>query len=89
MATQTIAIHVVPNAPRTCVAGRHGEAIKIKLHAPAIEGRANEELIRFVAEALGLPRAAVRLLRGGKSREKIIAVDDCAGDAQSILLGAA
>jgi uncharacterized protein (TIGR00251 family) len=88
MASQTIAIHVVPNAPRTCVVGRHGEAIKLKLHAPAIDGRANDELIRFVAESLGVPRASVRLMRGGKSREKVVAVDDYTGDAQAALVAA-
>ncbi|OAI42102.1 hypothetical protein AYO41_01080 [Verrucomicrobia bacterium SCGC AG-212-E04] len=88
MAVQTIAIHVVPNARVTCVAGHHGGAIKIKLHAPAIEGRANDELIRFVAESLGVPRASVRLVRGAKSREKIVAVEDFAGDASGSLAGA-
>lgn len=86
MASQTIAIHVVPNAPKSIGVGRHDDAIKIKLHAPAIEGRANEELIRFVAEALGVPRVAVRLRRGGKSREKIVAINNYPGDADAIVI---
>lgn len=89
MVTQTIAIHVVPNAPRTVVGERRGDALKIKLHAPAIEGRANEELLRVVAETREVSRAAVCLVRGGKSREKIVAVDDCPGDAAAGLMATA
>ncbi len=86
MATQTIAIHVVPNAPKSVVVGRHGDAIKLKLQAPAIEGRANEELLRFVAVTLGISRAAVRLRRGEKSREKVVEVDDYPGQAANALI---
>ena len=70
MAAQTIAIHVVPNAAKNCVVGRQGDALKIKLRAPALEGRANDELIKFLADVLGVARANVRLQRGNKSRQK-------------------
>lgn len=86
MAAQTIAVHVVPNAPKTILVGRYGDAIKIKVRAPAVEGRANEELIRFLTESLGLPRHGARVLRGEKSREKIVIVEGVEGDAAARLL---
>jgi len=48
-ASCTLAIKVVPNAPRSAVAGWLGEALKVKVHAPPVEGRANEELCSFLA----------------------------------------
>ena len=70
-----IAIKAVPNAPRNAIAGWAGDALKVKVHAPALEGRANEELRAFLADALGLPRRAVSVERGGKSRQKILRID--------------
>lgn len=71
----TLDLKVVPNAPRNEVAGWLGEALKIKVHAPALEGRANDELCEFLADKLGLPRRAVTLLRGEKSRQKTVRLD--------------
>jgi uncharacterized protein len=68
----TLEIKAMPNAPRSELAGWLGEALKVKVHAPALEGRANEELCDFLAEALRLPRHSVTLLRGEKSRRKIV-----------------
>lgn len=65
----------MPNAPRNEVAGWLGAALKVKVHAPALEGRANEELCEFLAEALQLPKRAVTLLRGEKSRQKVVRLD--------------
>ena len=76
-----IAIKAVPNAPRNAVAGWLGDALKIKIRAPALEGRANEELRAFLADALGLPRHAVSVARGDKSRRKILQIDGLALDA--------
>jgi uncharacterized protein len=71
----TILVHIVPNAKMDGVVGEHGGAIKIKLRAPAIEGKANAALIRFLAEQLKLPRNAIALQRGKKSRDKLIRID--------------
>jgi uncharacterized protein len=71
----TLRVHVVPNARSDSVVGEHGCAIKIKLRAPATEGKANAALIRFLAQQLKLPRYAVVLQRGKKSRDKLIRVD--------------
>jgi uncharacterized protein (TIGR00251 family) len=68
----TLALKTIPNAPRTEIAGWLGDALKIKVHAPALEGRANDELCAFLAEKLRLPKRAVTLLHGEKSRQKVV-----------------
>jgi uncharacterized protein (TIGR00251 family) len=73
--TCRLAIKAVPNAPRSEVVGWLGDALKIKVHAPALEGRANEELCRFLAEALDLPRRAVTVATGNTSRQKRVQID--------------
>ena len=70
----TLAIKAIPNAPRSAVVGGLGEALKVKVHAPALEGRANEELCEFLADTLGLPRRAVTLVQGDKSRQKLVRI---------------
>lgn len=70
-----LAIKAVPNAPRNAVAGWVGDALKVKVHAPALEGRANEELCGFLADALGLPKRAVSVAHGDKSRQKVVRID--------------
>ena len=72
--TARLVVHVVPRARRSTVAGRHGDAIKIKLAAPPVDGAANAELIRFVAARLGVPRSAVTILNGAAARRKTLAV---------------
>lgn len=71
----TIAIKAIPNAPRSQVVGWLGDALKVKVHAPPVEGRANEALCEFLAETLGLPRRAVTVLRGDTSRQKTVRID--------------
>jgi hypothetical protein len=68
-------VHVVPNARSDSVVGIYGDAIKIKLRAPAVEGKANAALIRFVAEHLKVPRHSIALERGHASRDKLIRID--------------
>jgi uncharacterized protein (TIGR00251 family) len=70
-----LAIRAVPNAPHNAVAGWLGDALKVKVRAPALEGRANGELCEFLAGALGLPRRAVSIAHGDKSRQKVIQID--------------
>jgi uncharacterized protein len=76
----TIRIHVVPNAKVNDAVGEHGQAIKIKLRARAIEGKANTALIAFVAERLKIPARQIVLLRGQKSRNKVICIDGITHD---------
>jgi uncharacterized protein len=67
-------MHVVPRARRTEVTGRHGDGIRVKVAAPPVDGAANAELTRFLAERLGVPRRAVTIVSGAGGRRKIIAV---------------
>ena len=64
-----------PRASRTEMAGRHGDALKVRLAAPPVDGAANEALVRFLADQLGVPRSAVRLESGAGGRAKVIAVE--------------
>ena len=71
-------MHVQPGAKRSEVAGRHGDRLKIRIAAPALDGRANDALVAFVAGALGLAKARVAVVKGERSREKLLAVSgDC------------
>lgn len=63
-------VQVVPNASRTAVTGLHDGALRVRLMAPPIEGRANAALLAWLARSLGLPRRAVQLLGGDTSRRK-------------------
>jgi uncharacterized protein len=74
----TLELKIIPNAPRNEIVGWLGSALKVKVHAPALEGRANDELLAFLAEHLGLPRRAVTLLRGDKSRQKVVRIEGLA-----------
>jgi uncharacterized protein (TIGR00251 family) len=71
----TLAFHVVPNAKIDKVVGEHGAAIKIKLRAPAVAGKANAALRRFLAEELKISERGIVLERGQKSRDKIIRIE--------------
>lgn len=68
-------LRVVPNARRSEVVGMHGDAIKVKIQAPAVEGKANEALRDFLADRLQVPARAVEIISGGKSRDKMVAVE--------------
>ena len=61
--------------------GEHGDAIKIKLRAPAVEGKANTALRRFLAEKLSIPQRAIVLEHGEKSRDKVIRIEGLAEEA--------
>ncbi|MDB6174900.1 MAG: hypothetical protein JWL59_4211 [Chthoniobacteraceae bacterium] len=71
----TLRIRVVPNAKRSEVAGVYGEAVRIKIAAPALDGKANEALREFLARRLDLPGRAITLISGEKSRDKIVAIE--------------
>lgn len=67
-------IHAVPRAGRNRVQGPHGDALKISLKAPPVDGKANRELLAFLAEILDLPPRQLSLLSGEGSREKRVEV---------------
>ncbi|MBI4500379.1 MAG: DUF167 domain-containing protein [Gemmatimonadetes bacterium] len=70
-----LVIWVQPRASRTEVAGMHGDAVKIRLAAPPVDGAANEELIRLLADKLGVPRSAVSIAAGRSGRRKTVEVE--------------
>jgi len=71
----TLAVRAQPGAKRTAITGIHGEGqaaqLKIAVHAPSLEGRANEALIAFLAVTFGLPKSAVEIISGELSRSKV------------------
>lgn len=79
-------LHIVPGARQTMVAGLHGDRLKIKVAAPPEKGRANQELLEFLARSLKVPLKDVRLTSGAASRAKVVAVHDISPDLESRLL---
>jgi uncharacterized protein (TIGR00251 family) len=71
----TLRFHIVPNAKQNKVMCEHGAAIKIKLRAPALEGKANAALRSFLAEELKISERKIVLELGQKSREKLIRIE--------------
>ena len=69
-----LSLHVQPGAKKTAVAGLYDGALKIRLAAPPVDGKANECLIAFLAAALDVPKARVTLISGQASRAKRVAV---------------
>ncbi len=70
-----LAVRVQPRASRTEVVGAHGDAIKIRLAAPPVDGAANEELIAFLSKKLGVSKSAVRIVKGDQGRDKLVEID--------------
>ena len=73
-------IHVIPNASRTQSDGTHDGALRVRLHAPPVDGKANLALMAWVAETLGVPKRDVTLLRGQTSKRKQLQVAAAVGD---------
>ena len=70
----SLELKIIPNAARDAIVGWLGDALKVKVRAPALEGRANDALLAFLAGRLGVPRRAVTLVRGDKSRHKLVRI---------------
>lgn len=85
-----LTLHIQPGAKKTEVCGLHGEALKIRLAAPPVDGKANEALIEFVARTLGVPKSRVTLVSGHTARAKRLHVAGVgAAAAESALMAAA
>jgi uncharacterized protein len=69
-------LHIQPGASRTEFAGRHGERIKVRIAARAVDGKANAALIEFLADHYRVPRRNVRITAGLKSRQKRVVIDE-------------
>ena len=81
----TLTLHVQPGAKRSAIAGLHGDALKIRLAAPPIDGRANEALLKFIAGLFSVPMRNVELLQGGQSRHKVVEVTGSTVNPNSLL----
>jgi uncharacterized protein (TIGR00251 family) len=73
MARLTVKVH--PRARRSALAGRFGEAWKLDLAAPPVDGKANDECVRFFAELCGVPRSRVRIVTGAAARMKVVEIE--------------
>lgn len=82
----TLTLHVQPGAKKNGIAGTHGEALKIRLAAPPVDGKANVALLAFVAERLDVPKSAVTLKSGQTSRQKVVEIENAPEDTAQRLL---
>jgi len=71
-------LHVQPGAKHTAAVGEHGGRLKLKIAAPPVANKANVHLLAWLAAQLGVPKSAVRLIRGETSRQKTVAVSGVA-----------
>jgi uncharacterized protein len=82
-----LAIRVQPRAKRSEVAGERDGAVLIRVSAPPVDGKANEAVCRLIADRAGVPRSAVRIVRGESSRDKVVRIDGLnADEARTLLL---
>ena len=87
MARVTVRVH--PRARRTALNGRLGEAYKLDLAAPPVDGKANDECIRFFAEIAGVTRSRVRIVVGATGRNKVVEVEGVDQSTLEALIGTA
>ena len=69
-----LSLHVQPNARRSEIAGLHGDALKIRIAAPAVDNKANTELVDFLSKSLGIPKSAIVIRRGTSGRHKVLEI---------------
>jgi len=70
----SLTLHIQPGASKTEFSGLHGDALKIRLAAPPVDGKANEALIKFLADQFKLPKSAIALKSGQSARRKVIEI---------------
>ena len=80
-----VAVHAQPGAKRSEISGLHGGRLKVRIAAPPLEGRANEALIDFLAQRLGLSRSKLRVLKGLQGRTKLVEIADTESDPTRLL----
>lgn len=69
-----IDVHVIPNASRTQADGLHDQALRVRLHAPPVDGKANQALVAWLADTLGMAKSQLELVRGQTSKRKQVKV---------------
>ncbi len=80
-----LTLHVQPGSKKTEIAGLHGDALKIRLAAPPVEGRANSKLLAYLAEKFEVPVRSVTLKQGETSRRKVVSIYGSGISAESLL----
>jgi uncharacterized protein len=70
----SLRLHIQPNAGKSEIVGLHGDALKIRIAAPATEDKANSELIEFLSKALGIAKSSIAIRHGAASRRKVVEV---------------
>lgn len=81
----TLTLHIQPGARRTEVAGLHGDALKIRIAAPPVEGAANAALLDFLKKRFAVPAAQIILKHGASGRHKVVEVVGSSVSAESLL----
>lgn len=84
--TVLLRLHVQPGAKKNEIVGLYGEALKLRLAAAPVEGKANAALIEYIAALLDVPRASVELVAGAASRRKLLRISGAADKALDTLL---
>lgn len=79
-ASATFAVKIHPRARKNAITGKLGDALKLSLTAPPVEGKANQACIEFLANLLNLPRSSVTIASGQSSRNKVIRVTGLSAD---------
>jgi uncharacterized protein len=69
-----ISLYIQPGASKSEITGVHNDQLKIKIKAPPVDGKANEAVVAFLSEILGIPKRQIELYKGEKSREKKVFV---------------
>ncbi len=82
-----ISLYIQPNASKTEIIGEHNGSLKLKIKAPPVDGKANEEVLRFLSKALQVSKSQLELLKGDKSREKKVLVRNADPDFVQKALG--
>lgn len=80
-----LTLHIQPGAKKTEIAGEHGDALKIRLAAPPVDGKANQALLSYLAERFGVPQRQVTLKQGETSRRKVVEISGSSVSPDSLL----
>jgi uncharacterized protein len=83
----TIDVRVIPRAGKSAIAGVRGDALLVRLNAPPVDGAANAELIDVLADALDIPRRAISIVAGERSRQKRVRIEGITNELVASTLG--
>ena len=69
-----LSLRIVPNAKKTEIQGEHGDALKIRIQSPPVDGKANAELIKFLSKKIGVHKSAIHIVSGDTGRDKRVMI---------------